>query len=67
MYNPNQDSWSSITTTNAPTARISFWISPGVWTGQEFIIWGGYNTSSIHYTDGSKLGTVLSIYWYKKD
>ena len=38
-YNPQTDSWTLISSVNAPTARMSF---PPLWTGTEMIVWGGY-------------------------
>ena len=37
-YNPTTDTWQSISTVNAPSARI---LHTAVWTGVEMIIWGG--------------------------
>ncbi|HOX05006.1 MAG TPA: Ig-like domain-containing protein, partial [Planctomycetota bacterium] len=37
-YNPVTDTWSSMSTTNAPSAR---WAHGAVWTGTEMIVWGG--------------------------
>ena len=38
-YNPQTDSWTPISSVDAPTARMSF---PPLWTGTEMIVWGGY-------------------------
>jgi len=38
-YNPGMDSWTSTTTTNAPTARL---LHTAVWIGNEMIVWGGF-------------------------
>ena len=37
-YNPNTDSWTATSATNAPTARANH---TAVWTGSEMIVWGG--------------------------
>ena len=42
-YDPVSNSWTTITTTNAPAAREYF---TGVWSGTELIVWGGYNGQS---------------------
>ncbi|WP_127717791.1 hypothetical protein [Halobacteriovorax sp. HLS] len=42
-YKPLDDSWHPITTTNAPTPRISH---KAVWTGREMCIYGGTDNSS---------------------
>ena len=38
-YNPSTDSWTAISTTNAPSGRSGH---TAVWTGAEMIVWGGY-------------------------
>ena len=37
-YNPNIDSWTATSTTNAPDGR---YFHAAVWTGTEMIVWGG--------------------------
>jgi hypothetical protein len=37
-YDPSADSWTTTTTTNAPSSRDSH---TAVWTGSEMIVWGG--------------------------
>ncbi len=44
-YNPNTNSWTTITTTNAPDGRE---FHTAVWTGGEMIVWGGYNRSKLN-------------------
>lgn len=39
-YDPTTDSWTQLTTTNAPPARSS---PLAVWTGSKMIVWGGLN------------------------
>jgi N-acetylneuraminic acid mutarotase len=39
-YNPNTNTWTTVSNTNAPTARRSH---VSVWTGSKMIIWGGYS------------------------
>jgi N-acetylneuraminic acid mutarotase len=39
-YNPNTNTWTATSTTNAPTARSAHTV---VWTGSEMIVWGGYD------------------------
>lgn len=43
-YNPVTDTWTAISTDNAPTRRTSH---AAVWTGAEMIIWGGYDTTFV--------------------
>jgi len=38
-YNPNTNSWTATSTTNAPMARSGH---TAVWTGNEMIVWGGH-------------------------
>jgi N-acetylneuraminic acid mutarotase len=45
-YNPTTNTWTTITITNAPTARA---LHSAVWSGTEMIIWGG-GTSTITNT-----------------
>ena len=37
-YNPSTDTWTAISTTNAPDAREDH---TAVWTGSQMIVWGG--------------------------
>jgi N-acetylneuraminic acid mutarotase len=37
-YNPNANSWTAMSATNAPEARSSH---SAIWTGNEMIVWGG--------------------------
>jgi N-acetylneuraminic acid mutarotase len=49
IYNPVTNSWTAISTTNAPGARLSH---TAVWTGSEMIVWGGTNFSDYFNTGG---------------
>jgi len=49
IYNPVTNSWTTISTTNAPSARLSH---TAVWTGSEMIVWGGTNFSDYFDTGG---------------
>src|SRR5437773_4183862 len=44
-YHPTTDSWIATSTTNAPDGRE---IHTAVWTGNEMIVWGGYNGSDLN-------------------
>jgi N-acetylneuraminic acid mutarotase len=48
-YNPATNSWSSTSTTNAPTHRDSH---SAIWTGSEMIVWGGFAGSIDTNTGG---------------
>lgn len=42
-YNPSTNAWTTMSTTGAPSARDSH---SAIWTGTEFIVWGGWNGSA---------------------
>ena len=46
-YNPSTDSWTAISTTNAPDGRDDH---TAVWTDSEMIVWGGANGSGYFNT-----------------
>jgi len=50
-YNPSTDSWTAISTTNAPAAREEH---TAVWTGHKMIVWGGmfFDGGSIYINTG---------------
>jgi N-acetylneuraminic acid mutarotase len=50
-YNPKTDTWTAISTLNAPSSRHSH---TAVWTGSEMIIWGGIGNNG----SGSSGGTL---------
>ncbi|HZS17556.1 MAG TPA: hypothetical protein VFA51_06450 [Candidatus Udaeobacter sp.] len=41
----SEDTWTAITTTNAPAARASH---TAIWTGSEMIVWGGYGENYLN-------------------
>lgn len=48
IYDPQTDSWSSTSTTSAPSARSDH---SCIWTGSKMVVWGGYpetNTGGIY-------------------
>ncbi|MEY4630145.1 MAG: hypothetical protein RIQ81_265 [Pseudomonadota bacterium] len=45
QYDPATDSWSLVTSTNAPDAR---YIHTAVWTGSKMIVFGGFNPSVLN-------------------
>jgi len=45
-YDPDTDTWTATSTTNAPTARA---LPMGVWTGSEMILWGGFFDDGVTY------------------
>lgn len=56
IYNPESDSWTAISTTNAPTGRT--W-AQAVWTGSKMLIWGGGSSGGI-YDPASDTWTTMS-------
>ena len=48
-YNPNTDSWTATSTTNAPEGRVYY---TAVWTGSEMIVWGGTDDATVFDTGG---------------
>ena len=48
-YNPNTDSWTATSITNAPAARFAH---TAVWTGSEMIVWGGVGVGAIKLNTG---------------
>ncbi len=52
-YNPSSNTWTSISTTNAPDPRIKH---TAIWTGTEMIVWGGYNDggTSDYFNSGAR-------------
>ncbi|HKP05057.1 MAG TPA: hypothetical protein VJU77_17025 [Chthoniobacterales bacterium] len=49
IYDPATDSWTAMSTTNAPTGR---YLHAAVWTGNEMIVWGGYGLTHERRTGG---------------
>jgi hypothetical protein len=49
IYDPATDTWTPISTTNAPSGRI--WHT-AVWTGSKMIVWGGYASTVYNYSGG---------------
>src|ERR1700745_3750262 len=54
-YNPSTDTWTKISSLNAPTPRA---YHNAVWTGTEMIVWGGDNGLGRVFT--GKLAGVLN-------
>jgi N-acetylneuraminic acid mutarotase len=48
-YDPTTDTWSAISTTDAPAARDNH---TAVWTGREMIVWGGFRVHDDFDTGG---------------
>jgi N-acetylneuraminic acid mutarotase len=50
-YNPATDTWTSISTDNAPAGR---YLHKAVWTGSEMIVWGGNGVDYVLLNDGGR-------------
>ena len=53
-YSPSSDTWTSTTTSNAPSART---LHKAVWTGTEMIVWGGLievNNTTTYFNTGGR-------------
>src|SRR5207249_11394649 len=50
-YNPNADSWTPTSTTNAPDRRAGH---TAVWTGSEMIVWGGQDVNFLPLNTGGR-------------
>jgi hypothetical protein len=61
LYTPSSDSWASMTSSGAPSARTGV---PPVWTGTEMIVWGGYSwsNSEVWPGDGARYNPLLNIW-----
>ena len=66
-YNPNTDTWTATSMTNAPSPRLSH---TAVWTGSQMIVWGGgsyavgntggkYNPNTDSWTPTSTIGPPM--------
>lgn len=55
IYRLSTNTWTLMPTTDAPAARS---LHTGIWTGAEFIVWGGRSGSTYHAT-GSRYDSIL--------
>jgi len=44
-YDPKADNWVALSTTNAPSPRLSH---TAVWTGKEMVVWGGATRGGVY-------------------
>ena len=56
-YNPNNDTWTSISTIGAPSGRFYF---PPIWTGNEMIVWGGNAGGILSVGDGARFNPIAN-------
>jgi ankyrin repeat protein/N-acetylneuraminic acid mutarotase len=59
-YNPATDTWTEMTVTGAPPARLT----SGVWTGEGLLTFGGYNNT--HLNDTWFYSPARTLYGYVK-
>lgn len=57
-YNPTTNTWTTMSTVNAPTARYA---QTQIWTGTEMIVWGGYDGTSTLNT-GARYNPVTNTW-----
>lgn len=50
-YNPDTDSWSTISSVGSPSPRSGY---TTIWTGTEMIVWGGYDANQVVLNTGAK-------------
>jgi hypothetical protein len=55
-YNPTPDRWRELPQEGEPSARVSSVIPiPSIWTGSEWIVWGGLSSTSLEaLSDGAR-------------
>jgi len=63
-YDAATDTWTPITTTNAPKPRF---LHTAVWTGREMLVWGGAYSSSpwgggYFLNDGGRYLAIQTLY-----
>ena len=58
QYNPVTDTWTTMSTTDAPQARYDH---TAIWTGSEMLVWGGYSGTAYLNTGGC---LQLEHYYY---
>ena len=58
-YNPTSGSWVAMSTSGAPNGRMEH---TAVWTGNEMLIWGGYNDNRFNDTFSYTPGRLLYLY-----
>ena len=54
-YNPDANSWTPTSTTNAPDRRAGH---SAVWTGSEMIVWGGADVNSLPLNTGGRYNSA---------
>ena len=58
-YDPQTDTWSPMSTTGAPSARLCH---SAVWTGREMLVWGGFDPAGLTLGDGARYDPVSDIW-----
>jgi len=58
-YHPTDDTWTTMSTTDAPLARTNF---QAVWTGTEMIIWGGSGELSDFLNSGGVYNPICDTW-----
>ena len=60
LYNPETDTWTPITNTGAPSPRLA----SGVWTGDDLLLFGGYD--GLHLNETWRFSPSVTLYPYAK-
>ena len=58
-YDPVSDSWTSTSTSGAPTARA---VHTAVWTGTEMVVWGGVDITNAPFNTGGRYDPVMDTW-----
>ena len=58
VYSPGLDAWTRLSTVDVPKGRA---VTTVVWTGTEFVFWGGYELSYASTGTGGILATLITL------
>jgi len=60
LFNPNTGQWSAMSLEGAPSARLG---AQGVWTGEEVIVWGGYDAEPYYGLEDGAIYNPITDMW----
>jgi N-acetylneuraminic acid mutarotase len=52
-----QDAWQALSSVGAPSARVFYHANTAIWTGNEMLIWGGWDAANF-FNDGARYNPV---------
>jgi len=61
-YNPTTNTWTTISTVNAPLNNVNNKAGAALWTGTEMIIWGGANAVGTSIQTGARYNPVTNTW-----